>query len=142
MNTLKFKLFLIFIISSLSSCDTLVSKYESYKRAHYNPYLNFQASIDCECENKDIISPQLRLIKKTDLYKNEKNIETILVTMESSSLNKNIYIKYDINQCGIISFHPNDIVTVKGRMDFESSNYIIEPVDGYIELNGQKYCVE
>lgn len=126
----------------LSSCDTIVSKYQTYQRINYNPYLNFYESIDCQCVKKEIISPQLKFIKKINVYENEKNIQTILVSSESSLENKNIYIKYDINKCGIINFNSNDLVIIKGQMFFESSNYMIEPLNGYIQLNGKKHCVE
>lgn len=126
----------------LSSCDTIVSKYQTYQRINHNPYLNFYESIDCQCGKKEIVSPQLKFIKKINVYKNEKDIQTIVVSSESSLENKNIYIKYDINKCGIINFNLNDLVIIKGEMFFESSNYIIEPLNGYIQLNGKKHCVE
>lgn len=123
LNTLIHRNHLVFacLFLLLSSCDTLVSKYETHKRVNYNPYLNFYKSIDCECKNKEVVSPLLKLIKKTDLYKNEKNKETIVASMDAASIPKNIYIKYDFNQCGIITFSSNDLVIVKGQMYFESS---------------------
>lgn len=135
-------LFFACLLLLLSSCDAVLSKYETYKRVNYNPYESFYESIDCECRKNEVVSPQLRLIEKSSVHKSEKNTEIILASTESFSKTKNIYIRYNINQCGIITFKSNDIVIVKGQMFFESLNHIIEPVSGYIELNGKKYCVD
>lgn len=140
----SFKAINILLISFyLFSCDSIVQYYQSYKRANTNPYFNFSKSLECQCDQDNIITPRIAILqKKSELKKVDSKFEFLPVSRNDSHPDKNLYLKYNINQCGMLIFNPNDIVFVKGRIQVADSDFIIEPVDGYIEINGKKFCLE
>lgn len=137
-----FLIFQLYFFLMITSCDSILSQYQSYRRAKFNPYSNFYSSMVCECQSGEMITPQLRIFARSQLFNLNSEFDIISLISPESFKNKNIYLRYNKNQCGLITFNSNDIIIVKGRVEFKSSDVFIEPTDGYIDHNGKKYCVE
>lgn len=126
----------------LTSCEAVTQYYRSYQRANYNPYLAFFKSLDCHCLQESIVTPQLQIFKKSQSLIVSSDFDVFSILSIESHPEKKLYLKYNKNICGNLDFKLNDIVIVKGRIDFEKSYFLIEPKNGFIEINGKKYCLE
>lgn len=126
----------------LSSCDAVTQYYRSYQRANYNPYLAFYKSLDCHCLQESVITPQLQIFKKSQALSVSSDFDVFSILSIESHPEKKLYLKYNKNICGNLAFNLSDIVIIKGNIDYEKSYFVIEPQNGFVEINGKKYCLE
>ena len=104
--------------------------------------VNYQEMFRCQCDvgKKIVSSPQLGILMKSDLFKEDSNHEYWALSDPGSLMNEKVFLKYDPAVCGKINFEKGESVAIQGQVEVVDQYYFLTPNQGYLVYQGKKLC--